>query len=519
VIRRILEGLFRTQLSLSEADYRRAGRGLIADGVCSTSMATLQGGPFLAAFAIALGASNYEVGLLATIGFLSQFAQVGGLMLVERYPRRRGIVFVGAAASRVTWLLIILIPVLFVGRGVTFLMQWLLLAAVIGAVAGPAWNSLIREVVPPERMGRLFSRRMAVSTAFALGLTLAGGYFVDLWKGWFPDAGLYAYSILFALGLAFGVAGLAAIARLPDPAAPARRPEGIVNLLLQPGRDTRFRGLLLYIAAWNFAINLAGPFFIVYLLQRIELPLGMVTALVVTSQVANLIFLRIWGKLADRYSNKSVLRVSGPLFLLAILLWTFTTLPERHLLTLPLLFVIHVLTGVSVAGVSLASANIALKLSPQGQAQSYMTLYGLAGAATGAVAPMLGGVFADFFAARELNIQLGWAEPEALHQVYALNLRALDFLFVLAFLVGWVSLRFLRKVPEEGEVDEKVVRDELLSETFATFRVISTVPGLRHLVAGPVSAAHRLVRAVSGAAREGPPQPPAAQPDHTDLPE
>jgi MFS family permease len=163
------------------------------------------------------------------------------------------------------------------------------------------------------------------------------------------------------------------------------------------------------------------------------------------------------------------------------------------MLTLPLLFAIHVLSGVSTAGVSLATANIALKLSPQGQAHSYMTVYGLAGAVTGAVAPLLGGVLADFFASRALSIPIQWSDEGGQVSVYAIHLRALDFLFLLTFVTGLVSLRFLSKVAESGEVDETVVRKELLSETFATVRTVSTMPGLRHLVAGPVSAAYRLI--------------------------
>ena len=214
---KLTDSLFRTQKELSEKDYRRAGRGMLIDGVCSTSMSTLQGGPFLAAFAIALGASNYKVGLLASIGFLSQFSQLGGLFLVQKYPRRRGIVVISAGVSRLLWILILLIPVLFLNRGVTFLMQWLFLAALVGAVAGPAWNSLVRDIVPQEKMGRLFSKRMILGTAFAMVLTLAGGYFVDYWKSWFPNHPLYAYSLMLSAGILFGLVGVLTICRLPEP--------------------------------------------------------------------------------------------------------------------------------------------------------------------------------------------------------------------------------------------------------------------------------------------------------------
>lgn len=497
MFRSLLSRLSQAQATLSEKDYQRAERGLVADGICSASMSTLQGGPFLAAFALALGASNYEVGLLASIGFISQFAQVAGLLLVQKFPRRRIIVILAAALSRLMWLFILLIPLMFLNRGVTFLMQWLFLAALIGAVAGPSWNSLVRDIVPQKHMGRIFSRRMFLSMLFALSFTLLGGYFVDFWKARFPDSALLAYTILFAIGLCFGIVGLFFISRLPEPAMESHGDLGLGKMLAEPFRDKNFQGLLKYIAFWNFAINMAGPFFIVYLIQRIELQLSMVTMLVVASQISNLVFLRIWGKLADNFSNKSVLGVSGPLFLLAILLWSFTTLPERHALTIPMLFAIHILSGMAVAGVSLATGNIALKLSPEGKAHSYMTVFGLAGALTGALAPMVGGILADIFASRELSITFNWGAPGEGVSLNALHLRALDFLFLLTFLLGLFSLRFLRSLKEEGEVEERVVRQELMLETFATVRTVAMVPGLRNIVSAPVSAMHRMLQTPS----------------------
>src|SRR3546814_997337 len=72
---------------------------------------------------------------------------------------------------------------------------------------------------------------------------------------------------------------------------------------------------------------------------------------------------RIWGRIADRFRNISVLAVAAPLFVLCIFGWTFTSFPGPHALTMPLLFLLHVVMGLALAGVTLASGNIALKLS------------------------------------------------------------------------------------------------------------------------------------------------------------
>ena len=48
-------------------------------------MGTLQGGVFLSAFALAIGASNYEIGLIATVTFLSQLMQLPGLFVLKTF--------------------------------------------------------------------------------------------------------------------------------------------------------------------------------------------------------------------------------------------------------------------------------------------------------------------------------------------------------------------------------------------------------------------------------------------------
>ena len=104
------------------------------------------------------------------------------------------------------------------------------------------------------------------------------------------------------------------------------------------------------------------------MLTRLGLSLPAVISLTVLSQLTNILFLRTWGPLADRVGSKTVLSLSASLYLLVILGWIFTTLPERHSLTLPLLMTLHVFAGITSAGVTLAVGTIALKLAPEDKA-------------------------------------------------------------------------------------------------------------------------------------------------------
>lgn len=483
--RGLTERLFETKAALTEADTRRGIRLVMATGILSMGAAAVQGGVFLTDFALKLGASNYEIGLLTTAGLAAQLMQVPGLALLSHVPNRRAIVTIAAAVSRSLWLFPVLIPLLFVDRGVTFLLFWIAVAQATMALCVPSWNSLLRDIVPTETMGRTFSRRLAMGSAIALGLTLGGGFFADWWGMRFPSHALYAYSILFGLGMLLGWVEVPVLASLPEKRIETDRRQSIVALLKKPLSDANFRPLVSFIAIWNLAIHAAAPFFAVYALKRIGLSLFVLTILVLVNQAANLLFLGVWGKIADRFTNKSVLSVCCPMFLLAVLGFCFTTMPERYVLTLPLLFVIHGVMGVATAGISLSTTNIALKLSPSGEASAYMTAYGLAGSLAGALAPILGGAMADFFAVRELSLAINWRDPTQTLSVHALHFRALDFLFVFSCLVGFVSIGRLRRVQEVGEVEEREVVQGLVNEVVMPLRTISST-GIRRFAVLPI---------------------------------
>ena len=166
-------------------------------------------------------------------------------------------------------------------------------------------------------------------------------------------------------------------------------------------------------------------------------------------------------------------------------------MPEKHVLTLPLLVVIHILMGISMAGVTLASGNIGLKLAPRGQATAYLATNSVVNSLAAGVAPVLGGKFADFFASRELAMTLKWKSPGKELAFEALNFQHWDFFFFLAFIIGLYSIGRLAKVKEVGEIEEKIVVHELISEVRRMID-FSPVGGLRQLVNFPFTVAKRL---------------------------
>jgi MFS family permease len=219
-----------------------------------------------------------------------------------------------------------------------------------------------------------------------------------------------------------------------------------------------------------------------------------VTCLTLLSQVANILMIRQWGAIADRFSNKSVLKVCAPLFIICIFAWTFTTLPEKHALTLPMLVVIHVFMGVATAGVSLSTNNINLKMAPRGQAASYLVVSSLVNATAAGIAPVLGGFCVDFFISQELSLLVEWSGVGTDVAIETLNLRHWDFFFVFAAILGAYSIHRLALVQEVGEVEERIVIDEILLATRQGVRNLSSIAGLRALGEFPIEMLRRELR-------------------------
>jgi len=478
---------FETQQSLNESQTKVALKNIIRDGVASQAMGIFTGGAFLVAFAVKLGASNFVIGMLAAIGPLAQLLQLPSILIIEKIRNRRFITVTAAALSRVCWLIIALSPFIFpanVALGV--LLVLLMLVSAFGAVSGCSWVSWMKDIIPENTMGAFFAKRMRISTAVGITLSIIAAIYLDFWKKQFPDNELSGYSILFFAGFAAGVIGLFFLAKTPEIQMPhIKEKQKILSLLSQPFKDENFRKLIAFMCSWNFAVNLAGPFFMVYMLKRLGLSMSFIIGLSIVSQLMNFLFLKIWGRYTDRFSNKSVLAICGPLFITSILAWTFTTMPEKYFFTIPLLIIIHVVMGISSAGVSLASGNISLKLAPKGQATAYLAANTIANSIAAGIAPILGGTFADFFSGRQLAWTLKYITPSSEFDLPTLNLQQWDFFFAMAFIIGLYALHRLAMVKEQGEVEENIVIQEFFAEVRTHVRTLSSFDGIKQMVSFP----------------------------------
>jgi MFS family permease len=453
----------------------QARRMLVFDAAFASITGAFSGGVILVAFALALGANARQIGLLAAIPIVAQLAQLPATVLIERVRQRRKIGVLSITAARVLITSLALIP--FVPDRAAAL-DWLIGAqiamSILNSVGGCAVNSWLHHLVPHERLGAFFSRRLFWGTSGACVATLAAGFLIEH----LPVADrIHAYAVSFVLGGAAGMASSWFLARAPEPTMQPTPRVGLGEQLWAPFEDANFRRLLVFLGAWGIASNLAAPFVTVFLLRQLGYPLTTVTALWVVSQVANALTVYAWGRLSDRLSNKAILAAALPVHFVSMFVLVFVDAVQDGVLQLALLGAVHVLMGIAGGGIGLATGNLGLKLAPHGHGTAYLAAIGIVSALCGGLTPIVAGSIAHLFEVSELSAVVRWVYSAQTREFTVVRFAHWEFLFALSALAGLYVMHALSRVKEGPEVGEREVIQQFVFEAWRGMDSLSSIGG------------------------------------------
>lgn len=447
----------RPKETLTESEVSRGLKLVIGEGLTTEVMTSFTGGAFLVAMALLLGADNVQIGILAGLPAFTNLFQLISIVLVRRFQNRRVIAVICAMLAR--------LPLLIIGSLALFsdskpsvqtLIFFLFFYYLFGSIAGPTWNSWMKDLVPEKSLGTYFSRRSSYTQMLNVVLSLLLAFAIDYIKLHFNTVVLDAYAAMFMIGGFFGLMGALMLSRVPEPLS-VMKDEKMWSLFKRPLQDANFRKLLAFNSAWVFALNMATPFFTVFMLKTLNLSLSYIIGLGILNQLASILTVRTWGAFADRYSNKTIIAISAPFYIACIIAWCYLGLYPGFYKNIALLALIHIGTGISTAGVNISVTNIGLKLSPSKHAIVYLSTKNIITSAFASIAPLLGGRLADYFQNRSLNIDASWTSDGVQNVFHILSLHQWSFLFAIGAVLALLSLELLVHVTEVGEVEKDFV--------------------------------------------------------------
>jgi len=405
-------------------------------------------------YALALNATNAEIGLLTSLQNLaSTVAQLPGAKLPGWVGGRKSVWFLSNVLQKIFWVPIIILPFIVTGNQVLILIILLMLASFFGGLRGPAWSSLMGEIVPKGRWGKFFGQRNIYMNLAGLMATIVCGQML-IWAG---------FSVIFALAFALGIMSIFFFAKIFEPRfrsdyhyshAISLNFSGMLNSIKLNRNFTYFT---LFMTAMNFAVYVASPFFAVYMLHNLNLGYGWYTAFIVIETAVIIISQGYWGELCDRIGDRKVTVITGLLICFVPFYWMFITNPYE-------IIIAEILTGFAWSGFGVATFNFMLAASPADKRAEFSANYAFLTGIGLVAGALVGGLLAD-----------------SLESTTLLWMSGLQLIFLISFLLRLSSLAVLPLL-KEARVKED---GESVSQIFWLVVAVNPMRRIRHVMLAP----------------------------------
>lgn len=399
----------------------------VVEGAFAMVFINWTAGSVLTGYALYMGASAFQLGLLGSLPLLAQASAPFGAWLAGRSGRRKPLSIVFALLGRLVWLLAAALPFL-VARPlqVDFLLALILISTLLLAGNGILWQSWIGDVVPSRERGRYFGLRSGILGAVGTVANLVSGVLLDAMHK--P----LGFQVVLLIAVTAGCTAALTLLLHAEPNVPTARLH-LLDTFRLPLQHRNFRAFLGFAAYWTFAVLTASPFVTAYFLSHLRMSFTQIAIWSAISSTLGLVIGPLWGRVSDRTGYKPILAMAtvGAGTLLPIA-WMLAT--PGNLLPIWLAAVFDCLVWQAIGP---AYFNLSLASTPQANRASFLAMLFLVTGLAGFAGGLMSGPLLNFFSGHAMLIgSFRWT--------------GYHWLFTLSGLLRCGAWLFLRNVHEEG---------------------------------------------------------------------
>lgn len=391
---------------------------------------------YLSAFAVALKATAPQIAMLATVPpLIASSLQLFAVWLGQTTGVRKNIIVIGALIQTAALVMIGVLPLLFPTYAFPVLLLCLCLYFGGANLGSPLWGSLMGSLVPEQVRGRFFATRTRLSSIASFCALLAGGFILQGFN--LLGLTMVGFAAIFLIGVLSRLASAWHLSKLWDPPHEHAIP-GEINSLFHRGFFAGQRSMLrfsAFFACMQFAVGVSGPFVVVYLLRDLHFSYLQLTFNTAASVLVQFLVLNRWGRLADIFGNRVILRVTGFSIPVVPVLWVLST-------DFWYLLLVQAFSGLIWSGFSLSASNYVYDLTTQRKRAGLMAIHAVASTALVFMGAALGSGLALVL---PTSISWGPIQFEWLTVFYGIFLISAALRLAVAFV-------FLRKLQEFRDV-------------------------------------------------------------------
>lgn len=359
--------------------------------------------PFIGIFAVRLGASNYQIGLLSSApALVGLLAMIPGAKYVDSRSEKKRITSLFMWGHRTFYLLLALIPLFAEGSRASLLVLLIALMNFPGAISNVAWQGFIATVVPSERRAAAFADRNRLMNIVGTFAVLLAGRALDVIP--YP----LGYRIMFTLAFVLAIGEIWVFTRFSELQSsgaeertqdmPWQRfiralPRSIaadIKGMSHQTRFLRFTGTSLF---FHFAWQIAWPLFTLYQTKELGANNLWISILALSNTGGSLLGYGFWVKYSQKHGSLKTLFASTLGIFIVPLVYAYSR-------SLVVIAFFNILTGVIFSGVMLSLFNSLLEMTPEESKTTYIGYYNTAITASAIAAPLAGVALLNVFGYR-----------------------------------------------------------------------------------------------------------------------
>ncbi len=300
---------------------RQSLRNSFLDGAfCSVMSGFID--QYITPFAVALKATSSQIGMLAAFpSLVSSLTQLKSADVTEHLKSRVKIITIFVFFHAFMYIPILLIPFIFKANRALWLILFVTLMASFNAFPGPAWMSLMADHIPYKSRGKYFGWRNRLLGMITVTCAFLAGFILNA----FGKDKLIGFTIIIGVGCAARFVSWYYLSKMYDPPMKVTKEHYFTFFdFIKRGRESNFGKFVLYVASMSFAVNMASPFFAVYMLRDLNINYATYTAVMIASTISTLLTMGIWGRHADLVGNMKVIQLTSLFIPIIPFMWFFS---------------------------------------------------------------------------------------------------------------------------------------------------------------------------------------------------